>query len=65
MGEFFAQYKIVKMIDWLEALFVYGDTILQQNYDKNLYIAGDHNGLGMEPAAISGIYAANQILGIK
>lgn len=24
---------------------------------------GDHNGLGMEPAAISGIYAANNILG--
>lgn len=26
------------------------------------YVAGDHNGLGLEPAAISGVYAANQIL---
>ena len=26
-------------------------------------MAGDHNGLGMEPAAISGIYAANKIMG--
>ena len=26
-------------------------------------MAGDHNGLGMEPAAISGIYAANKVLG--
>jgi hypothetical protein len=26
-------------------------------------MAGDVNGLGMEPACISGIYAANKILG--
>lgn len=26
-------------------------------------MAGDVNGLGMEPAALSGIYAANKILG--
>lgn len=65
LGEYFTKNKIEKMVDWPQALFVYGDTILKQNYDQNLWIAGDHNGLGMEPAAISGIYAANQILGIK
>ncbi|KTE91112.1 hypothetical protein AT727_05805 [Desulfitobacterium hafniense] len=62
LGDFFTTYNVVKMVNWPEALFVYGDIILSQNYDKNLYLAGDHNGLGMEPAAISGIYAANRIL---
>ncbi len=34
-----------------------------QNLAPGPIVAGDVNGLGMEPAAISGIYAANKILG--
>lgn len=49
---------------WPDALYVYGEVLLPQDWDENLYIAGDHNGLGLEPAAISGIYAANRILGV-
>ena len=36
---------------------------LPQNLAPGLIMTGDVNGLGMEPAAISGIYAANKIIG--
>lgn len=62
LGDYFDEYEVVKMRDWPQALFTYGHSILKQDYAQNLWIAGDVNGLGLEPAAISGIYAANRIL---
>lgn len=55
--------KVVDKRVWPDALYVYGEEVLPQDWGESLYIAGDHNGLGLEPAAISGIYAANRILG--
>lgn len=60
----FTKHEVLGMRSWPEALFTYGDSILKQDWDVNCYIAGDVNGLGVEPAAISGIYAANRILGV-
>ena len=65
LGDYFEDgYRIVKYRDWPEALFTYGDIVQPQDWDENLWIAGDINGLGLEPAAISGVYAANRILGV-
>ena len=47
---------------WDKAMYVQGKAYMEQQYGDGLYVAGDHNGLGLEPAAISGIYAANQII---
>jgi len=62
MGEYFDDYEIVESAYWPKALFTNPNIVLDQDLAENLYMAGDHNGLGMEPAAISGIYAANQII---
>jgi len=62
MGKYFDKYEIVEKVFWPKALFTNPNIVLDQNLAENLYMAGDHNGLGMEPAAVSGIYAANQIL---
>lgn len=43
-------------------MYVYGEAYMEQQYGDSIFVAGDHNGLGLEPTAISGIYAANQIL---
>lgn len=48
---------------WEYALYTAAHEALPQNLAPGLIMAGDVNGLGMEPAAISGIYAANKILG--
>ena len=64
LGAYIDNCEVVDKRVWPDALYVYGDIILPQDWKENLYIAGDHNGLGLEPAAISGIYAANRILGV-
>ena len=64
LSPYFEEYQVVYGRDWPEALFTYGETIQKQDWDENLWIAGDINGLGLEPAAISGIYVANRILGV-
>lgn len=62
-GEYFDTYKVVECVHWPKALYTNPNIVLEQDLAENLYMAGDHNGLGMEPAAISGIYAANKIIG--
>ena len=47
---------------WDKAMYVTGRAYVEQQYGDSTYVAGDHNGLGLEPAAISGVYAAHQIL---
>lgn len=64
LSPYFLSYKIVKHRVWPESLFTYGDCVMKQDWDENCYVAGDLNGLGLEPAAIAGIYAANRILGV-
>ena len=43
-------------------MYIQGAAFMEQQIGDDIYIAGDHNGLGLEPAAISGIFAANQII---
>lgn len=62
LNKYFDSHTVLHRQDWSEALYTHPAIVLDQNLGDNLYMAGDHNGLGMEPAAISGIYAANQIL---
>jgi glycine/D-amino acid oxidase-like deaminating enzyme len=58
-----AQFELLETVDWEQAMYVEGPAYMEQQYGAGLYVAGDHNGLGLEPAAISGIYAANQVIG--
>lgn len=63
MGVFFLDgYQVIHRVDWPKALFTNPSTILDQDLGGGLYRIGDHNALGLEPAAISGVFAANRIL---
>ena len=64
LGDFFTEYDVLEYKVWPCALYTYGDTVLKQDWADHCWIAGDMNGLGLEPACISGIYAANRILGL-
>lgn len=61
--DYFESWELIESRFWTDALYTLGNIVLQQNRGNGLYVAGDHNGLGLEPATISGIYAANCILG--
>lgn len=64
LNEYFENPTVAYFRDWPQSLFTYGEIVQKQDWDENLWIAGDINGLGLEPAAISGVYAANRILGV-
>lgn len=58
----FADWEVVGRKEWPDAEYVRGNDYIEQQYGPSTYVAGDHDGLGLEPASISGLYAANQIL---
>lgn len=55
-------YRVLGTKDWVEAMYVTGDAYVEQSQGNGVYIVGDHNGLGLEPTAITGIFAAGQII---
>lgn len=61
--DYFDEWEVLGKKYWEYALYTAAHEALPQNLAPGLIMAGDVNGLGMEPAAISGIYAANKILG--
>lgn len=65
LGRVCERYTLLRTIDWEKAMYVQGRAYMEQQIGDSIFIAGDHNGLGLEPAAISGIYAANQILAMN
>ena len=62
LDEYFETHELIGRYDWDKAMYVYGREFLPERYDDRLFIAGDHNGLGLEPASVSGIHAANRII---
>jgi hypothetical protein len=58
-----AEYSLISMKAWQKAMYVFGEGYMEQTPEPGLLIAGDHNGLGLEPTAVSGVFAANRILG--
>lgn len=56
-------WKVIGSKYWPRALFTNPNWVNPNNLAPGLILAGDCNGLGMEPAAVSGVYAANKILG--
>jgi glycine/D-amino acid oxidase-like deaminating enzyme len=65
LNNYFEEYTMHKKVTWEKALYTEGKEIVDEQVEKfgdNLYVAGEHNSVGMEPSAISGKYAANAIL---
>lgn len=56
------RYEVLSSVAWEKAMYVKGSAFMEQQYGEGVYVAGDHNGLGLEPTAISGIFVANQII---
>jgi hypothetical protein len=62
LGQVCDRFEVLATRTWEQAMYIFGRAYMEQQYGEGLYVAGDHNGLGLEPSAISGIYAANQII---
>lgn len=60
---FFVDHEVVEHHHWNPAFHLEGDTLLECERGENLFLIGDHNVCGLEDSFITGLYAANRILG--
>lgn len=58
----FDSYKIIKEFAWKECFHLNGDSLLEFEQEKNLFVIGDHNIPFMEDAFIYGCFAAKVVL---
>ncbi len=59
---YFQEWKVIGRKDWRPAFNV-GKQLVDCFLGSGLYLIGDHNAVSMEDSCITGIYAANRILG--
>ncbi len=52
LGEYSDAHEVVECVRWSTALFTDPGIVLGQDLDADLHMAGDHNGLGVEPGAV-------------
>jgi glycine/D-amino acid oxidase-like deaminating enzyme len=62
-ARFFENHRILEHHYWNPAFNLEGDTLLECEQVENLYLIGDCNVCGLEDSFITGLYAANRILG--
>jgi len=62
-SKYFIKHRIIYHKFWNPAFNVSGFELLKCELSKNLYLIGDHNVCSMEDSFITGVYAANRILG--
>lgn len=60
--KYFSKHKVVKKIHWQPAMAFSSGELIDQNYEKNVYLASSFNFSCLEKAFLSGTYAANQII---
>lgn len=63
LKDYFHDYNIIRHWCWNPAFSIGSGPLWACEQDKNLYLIGDHNACNLEDAFITGIYAANRILG--
>ena len=61
-SKYFFKHKIIKHKYWKPAFHITGNKLLKFNQGDNLYLIGDNNIVGLEPAYLYGKYCANKIL---
>jgi glycine/D-amino acid oxidase-like deaminating enzyme len=61
-GRYLASWRVVSHLHWNPAFHIVGDALLECEQGPNLYLAGDHNIVGLEDAYLTGDYAADQVI---
>ncbi len=62
LKKYFSGFNIIYQQFWKESLFI-GRNLVESDLGKNVWLIGDNNLAGLEESYITGIYAANKILG--
>lgn len=62
LENYFLNPKIIYKKHWEPAFNIIGNELLDCEQGNNIYLAGDHNVVGLEDSYITGVLAANKIL---
>jgi len=62
-GRFFDTWDVIEHHHWDPAFHLDGDALLECDQGPGVYLIGDHNVCTLEDSYITGIYAADRILG--
>ncbi len=61
-NKYYREYDIITDIQWKPAMTIPKNNLIEQELDKNLYLASDYNFSPLEDAFLTGLYAANRII---
>ena len=62
LENYFVSPRVISRKHWEPAFNITGDELLDCEQGDNIYLAGDHNVIGLEDSYITGVLAANKIL---
>ncbi len=62
LEKYFLNPKIIAHHFWNPAGTINGNTLIESNRGKNMFIIGDYNVAGLEESYITGLFCANQII---
>ncbi len=65
LSEYYSQYEIVDRAMWKTAVQLSGAEWRPLQPRTNLFTIGDHNVIGLEDSYLTGLFAANRILGVR
>jgi|APSaa5957512622_1039677.scaffolds.fasta_scaffold00262_28 hypothetical protein len=60
--EYYERYHVIKKVHWQPGMIIPKHDLIDQNLEKNVYLASDYNLSLMEDSFLTGLYAANQII---
>ena len=60
--EYYELYHVVKRVHWQPGMTIPNSRLIDQNLEKNMFLASDYNMSLMEDCFLTGLYAANQII---
>jgi glycine/D-amino acid oxidase-like deaminating enzyme len=62
LDRYFSQWEVLEHKHWNPAFHLLGNSLVEAEPAPNLYLAGDHNMVGLEDAYLTGLHAANRII---
>ena len=64
-GRYFAAWRVVAHRHWDPAFHLVGGDLLETEQERNLYLVGDHNIVGLEDAYLTGVHAADRMVAVE
>ncbi|MDJ0923274.1 MAG: FAD-dependent oxidoreductase [Acidimicrobiia bacterium] len=62
LNRYFSRWRVVAHHYWDPAFHITGDDLLECEQGPNLFLAGDHNIVGLEDAYLTGLHAASRVI---